>query len=68
LTSETYESLDRGSAHHKASTYTGQHDTEKRRHTSMPWAGHEPTIPVFKWLKTAHALDHMATGTGFLVI
>jgi hypothetical protein len=30
----------------KASTYTGRHKTERRRQTSMPRAGLEPTIPV----------------------
>jgi hypothetical protein len=34
------------SARRKASTYTGQHNTERRRQTSMPWAGLEPTIPT----------------------
>jgi hypothetical protein len=31
-----------------ASTYTGQHNTEKRGHTSVPRAGFEPTISVFE--------------------
>jgi hypothetical protein len=30
----------------------------------MPLAGFEPTIPVFKWAKTFHALDRAATVTG----
>jgi hypothetical protein len=34
------------------STHTGQHNTEKCGHTSMPRAGFEPTIPVFEWYKT----------------
>jgi hypothetical protein len=29
----------------------------------MPLAGFEPTIPVFKWAKTFHALDRAATVT-----
>jgi hypothetical protein len=29
----------------KASTYTGQHNTETQRQTSMPRAGFEPTTP-----------------------
>jgi hypothetical protein len=41
-----------GSAHCKASTYTGQHATEKRGHTSIPRAGFEP---VFKRSKTTRA-------------
>jgi hypothetical protein len=32
----------------KASTYTGQNNTETQRQTSMPRAGLEPTIPVTK--------------------
>jgi len=36
------------SAHCKASTYMGQHNTEKHRHTSMPQVGFKPVIPVFK--------------------
>jgi len=40
--------LDGGSARRKTTTYAGQHNTEKQhRHTSMPRAGFEPTIPVF---------------------
>jgi hypothetical protein len=41
----------------KASTYTGQHNTERRRHTSMPRAGFEPAIPMFEWPKTVLALE-----------
>jgi len=37
-----------GSAQHKASTYTEQHNTEKCGHTSMPQVGFEPAIPVFE--------------------
>jgi hypothetical protein len=36
----------------------------KRGQTSMPLAGFEPTIPVFKRAKTFHALDSAATVTG----
>jgi hypothetical protein len=32
----------------KASTYTGQHNTETQRQTSMPRAGFKPMIPVTK--------------------
>jgi len=39
--------LDGGSARRKASTYTGQHNTGKRGHTSILRAGFEPPIPVF---------------------
>jgi hypothetical protein len=31
----------------------------------MPQVGFEPTIPVFEWVKTVHALDRSATGIGF---
>jgi hypothetical protein len=27
----------------------------------MPQVGFEPTIPVFKWVKTVHVLDRAAT-------
>jgi hypothetical protein len=40
------DSLDEWSARRKASTYTGQHNTERRGQTSMPWAAFEPTIPA----------------------
>jgi hypothetical protein len=30
----------------------------------MPLVGLEPTIPVFKWANTFHALDRAATVTG----
>jgi hypothetical protein len=33
----------------------------KRRQTSMPRVGFEPTIPVFERTKTVHALDSAAT-------
>jgi hypothetical protein len=59
-----YDSLDGGSARRKASTYTGQHNKEKRGHTSMPRAGFEPTIPMFERPKTVRASDHAAIGTG----
>jgi hypothetical protein len=42
------------------------HLQSKRRQTSIPLAGFEPTIPVFKRAKTFHALDRAATVTGML--
>jgi hypothetical protein len=33
----------------------------KRIQTSMPQGGFEPTIPVFEWAKTVHALHRAAT-------
>jgi len=47
--------LDGGSASRKASTYTGQHNAEKHRHTCMLRAGFETTIPVFERLKRVRA-------------
>jgi hypothetical protein len=38
----------------------------KRRQTSMPWVGFEPTIPVFARVKTFHAWDRAATVTTIL--
>jgi len=55
--------LDGESARRKASTYTGQHNTEKCGHTSMPRAGFEPTIPVFERSKTVRASDDAVIGT-----
>jgi hypothetical protein len=45
--------------------HTGQHNTEKRRHTSIPPVGFEPTIPVFERPKTVCASDRSAIGTGY---
>jgi len=51
LTSENYKSIFGqlvgllGCPRRKATTYTGQHNTEKRGHTSTPRAGFEPTMP-----------------------
>jgi hypothetical protein len=58
------DSLYEGSARRKATTYTGQINTEKRGHTSMLRAGFEPTIPVFELLNTVHTLDRADIGTG----
>jgi hypothetical protein len=59
--------LDGESARRKVTTYTGQHNTEKRGHTSiMHRAGFEPTVPVFERLKTVRALDRAVTGTGWI--
>jgi hypothetical protein len=33
----------------------------KRKQTSMPWVGFEPTIPLFEQAKTFHALDRAVT-------
>jgi hypothetical protein len=51
----------------KDCTYTGQHNTEKRGHTSMPRMGFEPMIPVFERSKTVLASDRTAIGTGFKI-
>jgi hypothetical protein len=53
-----------GSVQRKASTYTGQHKTERRRQTSMPRAGFEPAIPMFERPKTVLGLDRAAIETG----
>jgi hypothetical protein len=41
-----------------------QHKQNKRTQTSMSQVGFEPTIPVFEWAKTVHALDRAATVIG----
>jgi hypothetical protein len=38
----------------------------KRRQTSIPCVGFEPTIPVFERSRTFHALDRAATVIGIL--
>jgi hypothetical protein len=50
----------------KASNYTGQYNTQKHRHTSMPRAGFEPAIPMFERPKTVLVLDSAANETGEL--
>jgi hypothetical protein len=47
----------------KASTYTGQYNTEKCGHTCMPRAAFEPAIPVFEWPKKVRDLYRAAIGT-----
>jgi hypothetical protein len=44
------------------------HYLQNRRQTSVPWAGFKPTISVFKWAKTFHALDRAATVIGICTI
>jgi hypothetical protein len=34
---------------------------DRHRQMSMLQVGLEPTIPLFEWAKTSHALDHVAT-------
>jgi hypothetical protein len=46
--------------------HTGQHKQNKRTQISMLQVGFELTIPVFKWEKTVHALDHATTVIGIL--
>jgi len=53
-----------GSVQRKVSTYTGQHNTERRRQTSMPRAGFEPAIPILERPKIVLALDCPAIETG----
>jgi hypothetical protein len=55
--------LDGGSARRKASTYTGQRNTEKRGHILMPREEFEPTIPVFERPNTVRASDSEAIKT-----
>jgi hypothetical protein len=47
--------------------HTGQHNTQKRRHTFMPRVGFESTIPVFERPKKISASDRLAIGTGQIV-
>jgi hypothetical protein len=57
------DSLAGGSARRKASTDTGQHNTETRGHTSMPRAGFETAISMFERQKTVLASDRAAVET-----
>jgi hypothetical protein len=34
----------------------------------MPWVGFEPMIPASKQAKIVHALDSMATVTGYIIL
>jgi hypothetical protein len=43
-----------------------QDNTNKEEtQTSMPRVRFKPTIPVFEWAKTCHALDRVATAIGY---
>jgi hypothetical protein len=44
--------------------HTEQHKQNKRKQASMFRVGFKPTIPVFEWAKTVHALDCAATVIG----
>jgi hypothetical protein len=48
------------------SIYTRQHNTEKRRYTSMSRAGFQSTFLVFDKTKITYPLDGAATGTSSL--
>jgi hypothetical protein len=52
----------------KASTYTGQHNTETQRQTSMPRAGFEPSIPVTKWPRPTDRLPYTDTVVVVIII
>jgi hypothetical protein len=53
LVHSRWDSLKRGSARRKASTYSQNKQTQnKRTQTSMPWGGFEPTIPAFERANT----------------
>jgi hypothetical protein len=58
--------LGEGSARRKvvSCTHRTAQIQNKRTQTSTPQVGLEPTIPVFEWAKTVHALDRAATVTG----
>jgi len=56
--------LEEGSVHRKVSTYTLQHNTEKRRYTSTPRAVFRHPIPVFERPENIRTLDHAVILTG----
>jgi hypothetical protein len=37
---------------------------DKHTYKSMPRVGFEPTVPLFEWVSTVHALDRQATVIG----
>jgi hypothetical protein len=47
--------------------HTGQHNTEKRRHTSMPRTGFETAISILERPKTVFASDRSAIEIGSLL-
>jgi hypothetical protein len=55
-----YDSLEGGSGRRKAATCT-----QESTNISVPQVGSEPTIQVFEWAKTVHALDRAATVIGY---
>jgi hypothetical protein len=59
-----YNSLDGGSAHHKASTYTQEDTNTENIQTSMLRVGFEPTTPLVDWAKPVYSLDQAGTVTG----
>jgi hypothetical protein len=48
-----------GSALRKVSTYTVQHSTGKRGHTTMSKVGLEPTIPVYECIESTRTIDQI---------
>jgi len=61
-----YDSLVGGSVQSQASTDAGQHNTEKRRHTSMPRAGLETAISISERPKTVLASDARLFSLAFI--
>jgi hypothetical protein len=63
------DSLDGGSARHKAAIYTQNNTNTEKTHiiqTPMPWVGFERTIPSSERAKTVHVLDRAAIVIGDL--
>jgi hypothetical protein len=58
------ESLDGGSAHRKASTYTRDSTNTVKTQTFMSAVGLQPTIAVLERASTVHASDRAATLIG----
>jgi len=54
--------LEGGSAHLKASTFTGQHNIGKSGHISVPRMGFKHTVPEIDRSKNISALDCTADG------
>jgi hypothetical protein len=63
-----YDSLDRGSARHKAATYTQNNTRNKRTQSFMPRLGFEPTTLVFELEKMVHTLQRAVTVIDHVII
>lgn len=62
------DSLDGAPARRKASTSTGQHNTEKPGQTSMPWTRFYTTTPVWRRPRTTLDREAIVIGPKFIFL